>query len=375
MCCDKLNLMLVRTIGLRTCSNPLSMIVSKSFNEYKGRSVLITGGLGFIGSNLARRLVEIGGVTVTIVDALLPDQGGNLFNLDGIKDRVAIHIADIGVDSAINHLVGGVDYIFNLAGNHSHLESMLHPQRDLELNCAAQLTLLEACRNFNPHVKIVFTSTRQVYGKPIYLPVDEQHRVAPPDINGIHKLAAENYHQLYHQIYGMRSVCLRLTNTYGPRQLLHHSRQSFIGWFIRQAIDGGRIELFGDGKQRRDLVYVDDVVEALLLAGASEAAEGEIFNLGGAKPVSLAELADELISITGCGSVVSVPFPPERQLIDIGNCYSSYRKIETALGWRPVTPLRAGLVRTIEFYRRNQAHYWTSNADTVSRFSTATQRG
>lgn len=351
------------------------MAVSKSFNEYKGRSVLITGGLGFIGSNLARRLVEIGGVTVTVVDALLPDQGGNLFNIHDVKDRVAVHVADIGDDTVINHLVGGVDYIFNLAGNHSHLESMLYPQRDLELNCAAQLTLLEACRNFNPHVKIVFTSTRQVYGKPVYLPVDEQHRIAPPDINGIHKLAAENYHLLYNRVYGTRAVCLRLTNTYGPRQLLRHNRQSFVAWFVRQAIDGGVIELFGDGKQRRDLVYVDDAVEALLLAGASEAAEGEIFNLGGAEPVSLSELAFELISLTGCGSVRSVPFPPERQLIDIGNCYSSYRKIETALGWRPTTPRQTGLRRTIEFYQRNRAHYWSSNADTLSRFNTATQRG
>ncbi len=334
--------------------------------------MLITGGLGFIGSNLARRLVEIGDVEVLVVDSLLPDQGGDLFNVDGIRDRITLHIADMGDNAVINHLVGGVDYIFNLAGSGSHLDSMVNPQHDLEQNCAVQLTLLEACRNFNPHVKIVFTSTRQVYGKPVYLPVDEQHRVAPPDINGIHNLTAENYHLLYHSLYGIRAVCLRLTNTYGPRQLLSHNRQSFIAWFIRQAIDGGVIELFGDGRQRRDLNYVDDVVEALLLAGASEAAEGEIFNLGGEEPISLAELAGELISLTGRGSVRCVPFPPERQLIEIGNCYSSYHKIETVLGWHPRTPLRASLARTVEFYRRNRAHYWNSNADTLSRSQTTT---
>ena len=340
--------------------------MSKPFTEYQGRSVLITGGLGFIGSNLARRLSDIGNVEVTIVDALLPDQGGNLFNIRDIEDSVKLHIADIGNDTVINHLVGGVDYIFNLAGSVSHLDSMIYPQRDLGLNCAAQLTLLEACRNFNPHVKIVFTSTRQVYGKPVYLPVDENHRVAPPDINGIHKLAAENYHLLYHRIYGTRSVCLRLTNVYGPRQLLQHNRQSFIAWFVRQAIDGGVIELFGEGRQRRDLNYIDDVVEALLLAGASEATEGEIFNLGGEEPVSLSEVAEELISLTGRGSVSRVPFPPERQLIDIGNYYSSYLKINTTLGWRPRTPLRQGLAHTLEFYEKYRDHYWGSYGNELS---------
>lgn len=343
------------------------MPMSKLFSEYKGRTVLITGGLGFIGSNLAHQLLEVGASEVSIVDALLPDQGGNLFNIHNIKDRVKLHIADLGDDSVANHLVGGVDYIFNLAGNVSHLDSMLHPQRDLELNCAIQLTLLEACRNFNPHVKIVFTSTRQIYGKPVYLPVDERHRVSPLDINGVHKLAAENYHLLYHRVYGIRTVCLRLTNTYGPRQLLRHNRQGFISWFIRQAIDGGVIELFGEGRQRRDLNYVDDVVEALLLAGASEAAEGEIFNLGEDEPVSLSEVAEELIALTGRGSITSVPFPPERQLIDIGNCYSSYRKIETALGWRPRTKLHVGLARTVEFYQTNRAHYWGPHVAMLSR--------
>ncbi len=351
------------------------MTAFKHFGEYKGRRVLITGGLGFIGSNLARKLVEIGGVEVAVLDALLPGQGGNPFNVHDIRDRITVHIANMGDDWVINHLVGGVDYIFNLAGSVSHLDSMQYPQRDLELNCAAQLTLLEACRNFNPHVKIVFTSTRQVYGKPVYLPLDEQHRVAPIDINGIHKLAAEHYHLLHHRLYGTRTVCLRLTNTYGPRQLLHHSRQGFIAWFIRQAIDGDVIELFGEGRQRRDLNYVDDVVEALLLTGVSEAVEGEIFNLGGEEPVTLSDLAEELISLTGRGSVRCVPFPPERQLIDIGNSFSSYRKIKSVLGWRPRTPWPAGLARTVEFYQKNRAAYWNPDADTLPRSQAAIQRG
>lgn len=337
----------------------------KHFGEYKGRRVLITGGLGFIGSNLARKLVEIGGVEVTILDALLPGQGGNPYNIRDIRERVTLHTGNMSHDWVINHLVGGMDYIFNLAGSPSHLDSMRHPQRDLELNCSSQLMLLEACHNFNPHVKIVFTSTRQVYGKPIYLPLDEQHRVSPIDINGIHKLAAEYYHLLYHRLYGTRAVCLRLTNTYGPRQLIHHNRQGFIAWFIRQAIDGDVIELFGDGKQRRDLNYVDDVVEALLLTGASEAVEGEVFNLGGEESVTLSELAEELISLTGRGSVRCEPFPPERQLIDIGNSFSSHQKINSVLGWRPRTTWRAGLARTVEFYQKHRAPYWSPNADAL----------
>jgi UDP-glucose 4-epimerase len=341
------------------------MSLFKDYNEYKDRSVLITGGLGFIGSSLARRLVQMGNVKVILLDAFMSGQGGNLFNIDDIKDQVELHTSTMCDSSVVNHLVGGVDFIFNLAGSVSHLDSMLYPQYDLEHNCAAHLVLLEACRSFNPHVKIVFTSTRQVYGKPVYLPLDEQHRIAPLDINGINKLAAEHYHLLYNRVYGIHTVCLRLTNTYGPRQLLQHDRQGFIAWFIRQAIEGKVIELYGEGRQKRDLNYIDDVVEALLLAGASEAAEGEVFNLGNDEAVSLQEIAELLISITGRGSVVAVPFPPERQLIEIGNIFLSYKKIESVLGWKPTTSLQKGLAHTVAFYQKHHAHYWGPDDDSL----------
>jgi UDP-glucose 4-epimerase len=343
------------------------MLTPNALNAYRGRSVLITGGLGFIGSNLAHRLVEIGDVEVTLIDSLVKDQGGNIFNVEDIKDRLSIHIADLDNSSIVNHLVGGVDYIFNLAGNVSHLDSMSLPGRDLELNCAVQLNLLEACRKFNPHARIVFSSTRQVYGKPVYLPFDEEHRCAPVDINGIHKLAAEQYHLLYHSAYGLRATCLRLTNTYGPRQLVRHNRQSVIAWFIHQALDGQPIELYGEGRQKRDFNYVDDVVDALLLVGASEKTEGEIYNLGSSEPVTLAHLAEELIWLTGKGSLSYQPFPPERQLIDIGNCYSSFGKIAEEVGWEPRVKLRDGLERTVEFYRKYQPYYWKEYAGPVSR--------
>ena len=337
------------------------MPVADIAERYRGRSVLITGGLGFIGSNLAHRLAALDDVKVVILDALIPGQGGNYFNLQGVEDRVTLHRADMRDNKIVNQLVVGVDYVFNLAGQASHLDSLLHPVRDLELNCAAQLTLLEACRNFNTHVKIVFTSTRQVYGRPVYLPVDEQHSLLPVDINGIHKLTAERYHLLYQRLYGTRVACLRLTNTYGPRQLLNHNRQGFIGWFIRQVLLGEAIELYGEGQQLRDLNYVDDVVEALLLVGASDLVDGEVFNLGGGQPVTLAEVAAELISLIGGGETYIADFPPEQKLIEIGNCWLSHRKIQEALGWRPLTPLRIGLARTLEFYRTHLAEYLEPN--------------
>jgi UDP-glucose 4-epimerase len=345
-----------------------------SIEKYKGRSVLITGGLGFVGSNLAHRLAEIEDVDITIIDSLSEDQGGNLQNIEGIRDRVKLHVADMGDSWVINHLVGGVDYIFNLAGSVSHVDSMRLPQRDLQLNCSIHLTLLEACRMFNPHVKIVYTSTRTVYGKPTYLPIDEQHRIQPTDINGINKYAAEMYHLLYQRAYGLRTVNLRLTNTYGPRQQIYHNRQGFIAWFIRQAIDGETIELFGEGKQSRDMNYVDDVVDAILLAGLSEEAEGENFNLGHHQIVTLAEIANKLISLTRRGATVGVPFPPERQLTDVGNCNCSYKKIEQVLGWRPQIDLDEGLRRTIEFYLQNRQNYWKGSSDSDSKAYAALRR-
>ena len=335
----------------------MSTTVSNTIELYRGSSVLITGGLGFIGSNLARRLAVLNDVKIVILDALIPGQGGKNFNLSGIEDCVTVYGSDMRDRHVVNDLVADVDYVFNLVGQAGHIESVLHPLHDLELNCAAQLTLLEACRNFNPYAKIVFTSTRQVYGRPLYLPVDEQHPLSPVDINGIHKLTAEHYHLLYQRLYGTRTVCLRLTNTYGPRQLLSHNRQGFIGWFVRQALLGESIELYGDGLQLRDLNYVDDVVEALLLAGVSDRGEGEIFNLGGGELVTVAEVAKELIALTGQGRTHTTAFPPEQQLIDIGDCWLKCDKIESTFGWRPRTSLRSGLSRTLQFYSEHLDEY------------------
>jgi UDP-glucose 4-epimerase len=323
---------------------------------YRGRQVLVTGALGFIGSNLSRALADLG-ARVLAVDSLLPDYGGNLFNLAGYEDKVRINIADVR-GHAMEYLVRDQDILFNLAGQVSHIDSMVDPFTDLEINCRSQLWILEAVRKRNPGVKIVYAGTRQVYGKPMRLPVDETHLLNPTDVNGINKISGEFYHLVYHSVYGIRSTSLRLTNTYGPRQLIKHNRQGFIGWFIRQAVRGEEIQLFGDGQQRRDFDYVDDVVDALLRAGAMEAADGEVFNLGGEAPVALIDLAKMLVEIAGRGGAYRlVPFPAERKKIDIGDFYADTTKIRTTLGWQPRVRLRDGLARTIDYYREHAGHY------------------
>ena len=323
---------------------------------YRGRRVMITGGLGFIGSNLARHLVEAG-ADVLVVDALIPDYGGNLFNISGIEDRIRVNVADIRDETTVDFLVQDRDIIFNLAGQVSHIDSMRDPYTDLSINCRAQLSMLEACRKHNPRVRVVFAGTRQVYGRPDRLPVDEQHLVRPADINGVNKAAGEYYHLLYNNVFGVRACSLRLTNVYGPRQLIRHNRQGFIGWFIRLAIEGREIQIFGDGSQLRDFVYVDDAARAFMLAGASEACDGEVFNVGGCQPISHKELVEMLIEISGAGSVRYVEWPPDKKRIDIGSFYSDWTKFRNAVGWAPTVSLREGLQKTVEFYRAHMDRY------------------
>jgi UDP-glucose 4-epimerase len=323
---------------------------------YRGRRVMITGGLGFIGSNLARQLVDLG-ANVLIVDALQPEYGGNLFNISDVADRVRVNIADVRMQSTIGVLAKGQDVIFNLAGQVSHIDSMRDPYTDLEINCRAQLSILEACRANNPSVRIVYAGTRQVYGRPDYLPVDEKHLVRPADINGVNKAAGEYYHLLYNNVFNVRACSLRLTNVYGPRQLIKHDRQGFIGWFIRLVLEDKEIQIFGDGSQMRDFVYVDDAGDAFLRAGASAACDGDVFNVGGSEPIAHRDLVTLLIEIAGMGSVRYVDWPPEKKRIDIGSFYSDSTKFQHAVGWTPRVSLREGLSRTVNFYREHMRHY------------------
>ncbi|ACL25034.1 NAD-dependent epimerase/dehydratase family protein [Chloroflexus aggregans] len=329
-----------------------------------GARVLITGGLGFIGSNLAHRLVELG-AQVTLVDSLIPEYGGNLYNIAGIEDRVRVNIADVRDEYSMNYLVQGHDILFNLAGQTSHLDSMRNPYTDLDINCRAQLSILEACRKHNPRITVVYASTRQIYGKPDYLPVDERHLLHPVDVNGINKMAGEWYHILYNNVYGIRACALRLTNTYGPRMRVKDARQTFLGVWIRNVIEGKPIQVWGDGKQLRDFTYIDDCVDALLLAALHPAATGQIFNLGGLEVINLRDLAALTVEVAGGGSFEIIPYPPDRKPIDIGDYYADDRRIRQMLGWQPRIDLRTGLARTIAFYREHHQHYWDSVVEGV----------
>jgi len=329
--------------------------------NYLNCEVLITGGLGFIGSALARRLVGLG-ANVMLVDSLIPQYGGNLFNVADIADRVTVNVCDVRDPYAMAHLVRGKDYLFNLAGQTSHLDSMSDPQTDLDINASAQLSILESCRKSNPAIKLVFASTRQLYGKPDYLPVDERHPVRPVDVNGINKLAGEWYHLLYNNVYGIRACALRLTNPCGRGMRVCDARQTFLGIWVRLLIEGKPIKVFGDGLQLRDFNFVDDCVDALLLAGANDAANGKVFNLGSREVINLKDLAAMMTTLVDGSTFELVPFPADRKAIDIGDYYSDYTLIERELGWKPGVVLAEGLARTIAYYREHWPHYWEAGA-------------
>ena len=323
--------------------------------ELKGKRVLITGGLGFIGSNLAARLVALG-AEVILVDSLVPEYGGNLFNIAGLDGKVRVNFSDVRDEYSLHFLLQGQDYLFNLAGQTSHMDSMQNPYTDLEINCRAQLSILEACRKYNPGIKVVFASTRQIYGKPDYLPVDEKHLLRPVDVNGINKMAGEWYHILYNNVYGIRACALRLTNTYGPRMRIKDARQTFLGIWLRLLVQEKPFEVWG-GEQLRDFTYADDAVDAFLLAATSEAANGRIFNLGGEPVVSLKELARILVEANGGGEFTLREFPADRKAIDVGDYYADFGNIRAAVGWEPKVSLPDGLRRSLAFYREHQPHY------------------
>ncbi len=319
-------------------------------------NVLITGGLGFIGSHLARRLLGIG-ARVTIVDSLIPRFGGNLFNVIDIRDQIQVHICDVRDTHAMAHHLTDKDILFNLAGQTSHLDSMENPFEDLDINCHSQLSILESCRKFNPSIRVVFTSTRQLYGRPCYLPVDEDHPVRPVDVNGINKWAGEAYHLLYASVYGIESTVLRLTNTYGPAMRVKDARQTFLGIWIRRLFEDQAIDVYGDGMQRRDYNYVDDVVDALTMCAIDERAVGQVFNLGSRETYSLEETAALMVDVLGRGTSRLVAWPDDRKKIDIGDYYSDFSRIEQVLGWHPRVNLREGMLRTLSYYAENLGHY------------------
>jgi UDP-glucose 4-epimerase len=329
------------------------MDTSASF--YRGSKVIVAGGLGFVGSNLARRLVEIG-ADVLVADSMLPNTGANCVNLKGVEDRLRIRVVDLRKAEEIASLLPGNNVVFNLAGTVSHLDSMNDPLSDMGANVHAQIVLLEGCRRLIPEARIVFGSTRQIYGRPISCPVNESHPIRPVDINGVHKAAAECYHTLYHQVYGLQTVSLRLTNTFGPRMRVKDARQTFLGVWIRRVLEGRVFEVWG-GQQKRDLTYVDDAVEAFLVAGSSANAQGRVFNVGGGPPITLTELAESLVAIAGTGSFETRQFPPERIRIDIGDYFADDQLFRQVTGWAPKFTLQDGLARTLDYFRNCLSDY------------------
>lgn len=325
--------------------------------NFSGSRVLITGGLGFIGSNLARRLVSLG-AEVTLVDSLIPTYGGNLANIKDIRDQVSVHVSDVRDPHAMEYHIKDKEFLFNLAGQTSHVDSMTDPCTDLDINAAAQLSILEAARKHSPKIRVVFASTRQIYGKPQYLPVDENHPIVPVDVNGINKVAGEWYHILYSKVYGIPCSALRLTNTYGPGMRVKDARQTFLGIWLKNLVTNQPIKVFGDGKQLRDFNYVDDVVDAFLAAATNENMVGKVLNLGSSEVINLSDLAQLMVKLYGAGQWEIVPFPPERKVIDIGDYYSDYSQAKSILNWEPRIDLKIGLERTMEYYQKNGTSYW-----------------
>jgi UDP-glucose 4-epimerase len=321
---------------------------------YAGARVVITGGLGLIGSAIARRLVTLG-AEVVLIDSMIPDYGGNLANVADIGDRVTINIADIRGGHALRHLLRGRDFLFNLAAQTSHLASMSSPEEDLAINCTAQLQLLEACREVNPGIAVVYAGTRQIYGRPQYLPVDEKHPLRPVDVNGVNKMAGEAYHLLFRDVYGIRTRSLRLTNVYGPGMRIKDARQTFLGIWLRRLIEGETFEIWG-GEQRRDLLYVDDAADAFLYAAITPQTEGLALNVGG-ETAGLKELAQALIQANGGGEYEIREFPAERKAIDIGDFLLDDRSFRELCRWRPQVGLAEGLRRSLAYYRDHLQNY------------------
>src|SRR5882762_2830769 len=322
---------------------------------FRDARVLITGGVGLIGSALARRLVGLG-AELLLVDSMVPEAGGNIANIADIRDRVQVNNADIRDREAMRHLLTGQDFLFDLAAQTSHLDSMNAPEHDLAVNCTAQLQLLELCRAAAPEVTIVHAGTRQIYGRPHYLPVDEAHPLRPADVNGVNKMAGEAYHLLFHDVYGINTRSLRLTNVYGPGMRIKDARQNFLGIWLRRVVEGAAFEVWG-GEQRRELLFIEDAVEAFLLAALSRETAGLALNVGGETPYTLLALAEVLIRANGGGQFEHREFPEDRKRIDIGDFVTDDRRFRELTGWAPRVGLDDGLASTLDYYRRNLASY------------------
>ena len=329
---------------------------------FQGARALVTGGLGFTGSNLAIALVEAG-AEVTIVDAMIPGYAGNLFNIEPIRSRVTVNFCDVRDVNAMNHLARGRDFVFHLAGQVDHILSLTDPFPDIDINIKGTAVVMEALRRHNPGAKLIYTGTRGQYGPAVSLPVNEDAPTHPKGIYEVSNLTAEKIIQVYNDSHGIESVLLRLTNIYGPRAQMKHHRYGVVNWFARLAIDDETIQVFGDGKILRDFLYIDDAVEAIMMSALAPQAVGEVLNVGIDQPTDFVELAETIIEAAGAGSWQFTPFSAEREAQEPGDFYSDISKIRRLVGWQPRTSLREGLRKTIDYYRAHKAHYWGDDAN------------
>ena len=325
-------------------------------DAYRGRRVLIAGGLGFIGSNIAHRLVGAG-ATVTIVDSLAPLYGGNRANLDGIEDRVTVHVADARDTALMGRLVRESDLVFNLAAQVSYIDSATIPFEDLDLNCRLPLALLELCREHNPSARVVFASSRLVLGRITRQPVTEDHPTEPLSLYGAHKLAAEKYHRLYAERYGLRTVVLRVTNPYGERQQIKHSKYSLPGWFMRQAYEGKAITIYGDGGQLRDYVYATDLADAFCAVGDSDIPPGSILNCGFGKSTPFREMVETIVRVVGRGHIAYVPWPKDYERVETGDVEFDTSRLNELTGWTPAVSLAEGIERMWRYFEPRMERY------------------
>ncbi len=324
---------------------------------FKNKEVLVTGGLGFIGSNLCIELVRLG-ARVTIVDNMLPRQGGNLFNIKDIAGEVTVNVSDVRNQLSMDHLVKGKDLVFHLAGQVNHVDSMKNPVQDLEINCLGTMVLLEALRHHNRDARVIFAGTRGEYGSSVKLPVDEDHPTNPKGIYAVTNLTAEKMVLVYDDIYKIRGSCLSITNTYGPRHQMAHDEYGVFNWFIRKALDDEEIPVFGDGRILRDFLYVEDLVDCMLKVAATDGAYGTVFNVGTGIPVSFFELAEKIVAIAGSGRTKFTEFTQERKEVEPGDYYADITRIKKITGWQPKTSLEEGIARTIDYYREHGGEYW-----------------
>ncbi len=329
-----------------------------SYEEaFKGKKVLVTGGLGFIGSNLSIRLKELG-ARVTIVDNMMPRLGGNLFNVKDIMDHIQINFSDVRDEHSMDYLVKEKDFIFHLAGQVNHVDSIRNPIQDLDINCRGTLVLLESCRKYNRETKVIFSGTRGEYGASVTLPVGEEHPTNPKGIYAVTNLSAEKMILVYDDVHKISGACLRITNTYGPRHQMAHDEYGVVNWFIRKAIDDEIVPVFGDGHILRDFLYVDDLVDCFLQVAACPSAFGEVFNVGTGIPISFVDLAKQIVAVAGSGKVAFTEFTKERKEVEPGDYYTDISKIKRIVGWNPQTSLEDGLRKTIDFYRKYKKEYW-----------------